>query len=73
MASGGYGYAESYVMQKLYKEKLKKIAQAENLQEEKKIHTLKTGSTDKTSTGCFSLFPKKQHKKSSHVSDSNDS
>ncbi|CAL5189353.1 unnamed protein product [Lathyrus oleraceus] len=74
MASGGYGLAETYVMQKLYKEKLKKIAQTEKLpEEEKKIDTIKTDSRDKTSTGCFSLFPKKQHRKISHISYSNDS
>ncbi|KAL5078619.1 hypothetical protein RYX36_007040 [Vicia faba] len=44
MASGGYGLAEAYVMQKIYKEKLKKIAQEEKLQEEKKMDTIKTGS-----------------------------
>lgn len=73
MASAGFGLAETYVMQKIYKEKLKKRAQEEKLQEDKKLDTIKTGSTDKTSTGCFSLFPNKQHKKISHISDSNNS
>ncbi|KAL5078620.1 hypothetical protein RYX36_007041 [Vicia faba] len=73
MASAGFGLAETYVMKKIYKEKLKKITQDEKLQENKKMDTMKTVSTDKTSSGCFSLFPMKQHRKISHISDSNDS
>ncbi|CAK8537423.1 unnamed protein product [Lathyrus sativus] len=73
MASAGFGLAETYVMQKIYKEKLKKITEQEKLQEDKKFDTIKTCSMDKTSTGCFSLFPKKQQRKISRISDSNDS
>ncbi|CAL5189355.1 unnamed protein product [Lathyrus oleraceus] len=71
MASVGFGLAETYVMKKIYKEKLMKIAQEEKIQEDKKIDTIKIGSMDKTSTGCFSLFPKNQQRKITRISDSN--
>jgi hypothetical protein len=82
MASGGYGLAETYVMQKLYKEKLKSVAHEEKQEEEdvrktnKEIGngTVKMGSMDKTtSSRCFSWLPKQQHKKISRISNSNDS
>ncbi|CAJ2648537.1 unnamed protein product [Trifolium pratense] len=78
MASGGYGLAETYVMQKLYKEKILKSIEHEEKQEDMRktnteIGTVKMGSMDKTSSRCFSWLPKQQHKKISRISDSNDS
>ncbi|CAJ2648538.1 unnamed protein product [Trifolium pratense] len=74
MASVGYGLAETYVMQKMYKEKMKKIAQEQKQEVKEIIGTIDTkGSIDKTSSGCFMWFPKHQHRKSSQISDSNDS
>jgi hypothetical protein len=79
MASGGYGLAETYVMQKLYKEKMKSVAHEEKQEEEdlrktnKDIGTVKMGSMHKTtSSRCFSWLPKQQHKKISRISNSND-
>jgi hypothetical protein len=73
MASVGYGFAETYVMQKMYKEKMKKIAQ-EQKQEVKEIFgTNIKGSMDETSSGCYMWFPKQKHRKISRISDSNDS
>lgn len=71
MATIGSGLAETYVMRKIYKEKMKKRAH-EELQEEKrtniKIHTI---TTDKTSSGCFSWISKQQGRKNSRIADSN--
>jgi len=68
MATVGYKFAEVYVMQKMNREKMKKIEK----EDVKKIDTIKTGSMDKKSSGCFSWLSKRQHKKISRISDSND-
>lgn len=72
MATIGSGLAETYVMQKLYKEKMKKTAK--EVQEERrtniKVHAIATDSDEKTSTGCFSCISKQQCRKSSRISDS---
>jgi hypothetical protein len=71
MASAGFGLAETYVMQKMYNEKMKKIAHEEK--EDVYPGMVTKGSIHKTSIGCFSFFPKHQHRKISRISDSNDS
>jgi hypothetical protein len=73
MASVGYGLAETYVTQKIYKEKMKKIAQEQKQEVKDIIATNTKGSIDKTSSGCFMWFPKQKHRKISQISDSNDS
>ncbi|WJX62985.1 hypothetical protein P8452_47920 [Trifolium repens] len=73
MTSVGYGFAETYVMQKMYKEKMKKIAQEQKQEVKEIIATNTKGSMDKTSSGCFMWFPKQKHRKISRISDSNDS
>lgn len=75
MATPGFGLAEAYMTRKIYKEKMKKIAQEEQEGEKNsnmKISTIKTGSEDKTSSGCFSWVSKQQHKKNSRISDYNE-
>ncbi|TKY56229.1 hypothetical protein E2542_SST20672 [Spatholobus suberectus] len=74
MATLGFGFAEAYVTRKLYKEKMKKRAQEEEGEKNThmKISTTKTGSEDKTLSGCFSWVSKDQHKKNSRISDYND-
>ncbi|WJX57656.1 hypothetical protein P8452_43189 [Trifolium repens] len=73
MASVGYGLAETYVMQKIYKEKMKKIAQEQKQEVKEIIATNTKDSMAETSSGCFMWFPKQQHRKISQISDSNDS
>ncbi|KAL2317738.1 hypothetical protein Fmac_031614 [Flemingia macrophylla] len=73
MATIGFDFAETYVTRKLYMEKMKKRAQEEGEDGEEstdiKISKIKTGSKDKTSSGCFSWVSKQHHKKISRVSD----
>ncbi|CAL0317891.1 unnamed protein product [Lupinus luteus] len=75
MATIGSGLAETYVMGKIYKEKMKKlIAQEEEVQGERRtnmnnIHTTTKGSS---SSGCFSWLSKQQGRKNSRISDTNE-
>ncbi|RDX81806.1 hypothetical protein CR513_37471, partial [Mucuna pruriens] len=73
MATVGFGFAEAYVTQKLYKENLKKRAQEEERHKNTnmKIPTMKTGSNHKTPRGCFSWLSKQQRSKNSRISDYN--
>ncbi|AES97904.1 hypothetical protein MtrunA17_Chr5g0425091 [Medicago truncatula] len=71
MASAGFGLAETYVMQKMYNEKMKKIAHEEK--QDVSPGMVRKDSIHKTSIGCFSFFPKHQHRNISRISDSNDS
>ncbi|KAE9605892.1 hypothetical protein Lal_00025566 [Lupinus albus] len=73
MATIGSGLAETYVMRKIYREKMKKIAQEEEVQGErrtnmKNIHTTTKGS----SSGCFSWLSKQQGRKNSRISNTNE-
>ena len=77
MASVGFGLAETYVMRKVYKEKMKKGPQEEERGEEArmtnmKIHTTKGVSDEEASIGCFSWVSKQQRKKNSRISDSSE-
>ncbi|XP_027333532.1 uncharacterized protein LOC113848277 [Abrus precatorius] len=73
MATASYGLAETYVMTKLYKEKMKKQAQEEKERNTHiKVHAITTDSEDKTSSGCFSFLSKQHHRKISRISDYND-
>lgn len=79
MASLGYGFVEAYVTQKLYKEKLAKMAHQERQQEQQEEgkNTMKSNATskaseDKTSGGCFFFLSKQQRRKVSQISDSPD-
>ncbi|RDX76235.1 hypothetical protein CR513_43793, partial [Mucuna pruriens] len=72
MATVGFGFAEAYVTQKLYKEKMKRRAQEEgDKNTDMDIPTIKTSSKNKTPSGCFSWVSKHQHSKISRISDYN--
>nr|KYP47498.1 hypothetical protein KK1_030825 [Cajanus cajan] len=73
MATIGFGFAETYVTRKLYKEKMKKRVEEEGEKNTNmKISTIESGSEDKTSSGCFSWISKQNRRKISHVSDHHD-
>lgn len=72
MATASFGLAETYVMRKLYKEKMEQRAheqEGEKNTHMKIISTTKTSLENETSSGCFSWFSKKQH--NSRISDYN--
>lgn len=73
MATAGFGFAETYVTVKHYKEKMKKRAQEEEGEEssDMNISSMKTSSGNKTSIGCFSWVSKQHHRKNSRISDYN--
>ncbi|KAK7385269.1 hypothetical protein VNO78_30983 [Psophocarpus tetragonolobus] len=73
MASPGFGLAEAYVTRKLFKETMKKRAEEEINTNMMRNSTIKRGSEDKTSSGCFSWVSMHQHTKVSPFSDCNHS
>ncbi|KAL1308830.1 hypothetical protein HN51_050837 [Arachis hypogaea] len=66
-SSVGFGFAETYVMRKVYNEKMKTKNRAQEEREEKNTNM----KIDTTTIGCFSSWvSKQQHKKNSRISDS---
>ncbi|KAK7321143.1 hypothetical protein VNO77_31454 [Canavalia gladiata] len=75
MATLGFGFAETYVVRKMYKERMQKEAQKEKEEKKKstdpKIHTITTGSQENASIGCFSCLSNHHRTKISRISDCN--
>ncbi|KAL1349535.1 hypothetical protein HN51_026055 [Arachis hypogaea] len=74
-SSVGFGFAETYVMRKVYNEKMKnKNKNRAQEEREEKNTNMKIDTTERVvpkSIGCFSSWvSKQQHKKNSRISDS---